>query len=289
MDDPSELVKQPSRFEIAEAIPVTSEGVQIQSYAQMKVWAAEIASSGMAPKGLDTEAKVMLAAQTGMELGFSLVRALQAVVIVNGRATLMGEAALALIRNSGQLEVGTEIEVGCRHTTEEEKLAKEGALVGFCRTTRRGGVRQETLFTEADARLAGLWGKVGPWKQYPKRMLPWRAVGFHMRDYWSDVGNGLMLEDEARDIPRGAAHARDVTPPESTVTGRSDPLLVGRTEDPAAPESPEEETDLPLQDHEVEDAEWEDAETGDAVDVDPETNEVVPSQEEIDAEREDHE
>lgn len=252
------LVKQgPTRFEVADQVAVTADGVKIATLAQMKVWAEEVAKSGMAPKGLDTEAKVMLAAQTGMELGFSLMRSLQAVVIVNGRATLMGEAAIALIRASGLLEAGTDIEVGCRRATKEEVDGKEGPLVGYCRSTRRGQSENETLFTVADAMTAGLWKGKGPWSTYPKRMLMYRAVGFHMRDYWSDLGNGLMLDVEARDIPRSASPVRDVTPKSNAVTGRRDPLVRELRGDPTEPVAPEESEELEAL--EALDVEWEPA------------------------------
>ena len=135
-----EIAKSPSRFQIASEVEFGEKGVVLANLAQAKVWAKEIAESGLAPKGLNTEAKVLLAAQTGLELGFTAMRALQAVVIVNGRATLMGEAGLALIRSSGMLAPGTQIEVGCRPTTQEEQLAGEGTLIGYCRSTRRGGI-----------------------------------------------------------------------------------------------------------------------------------------------------
>ena len=64
----------------------------------------------------------------------------------------------------------------------------------------------------------------------------WRSVGFHVRDYWSDLGNGLMITEEARDVPRGAAHARDVTPRADIVTGQADPLLAAGRDDPPAPD-----------------------------------------------------
>jgi len=215
-----------TRLEILEDTKFGDGGVSIANLAQAKVWANEIAQSGMAPKGMDTEGKVLLALQTGTELGFSPMRALQAVVVVNGRATLMGEAALGLIRSSGQLVPGT-LSVGCRETTEAEKLAGEGELIGFCRSQRKGDAdSEETTFSILDAKNAGLWKKTGPWTQYPKRMLQWRAVAFHMRDYWSDIGNGLMLNDEAEDL---RPSVRDVTPTHETKPPAApDPLFSAR-------------------------------------------------------------
>jgi hypothetical protein len=56
-------------------------------------------------------------------------------------------------------------------------------------------------FTVADAKKAGLWGKTGPWTQYPKRMLQMRARGFALRDAFPDVLKGLVTAEEAQDYP----------------------------------------------------------------------------------------
>ena len=58
-----------------------------------------------------------------------------------------------------------------------------------------------TTFSEQDAKVAGLWGKSGPWKQYPKRMLQMRARGFNLRDNFADILGGLITAEEARDMP----------------------------------------------------------------------------------------
>ena len=47
---------------------------------------------------------------------------------------------------------------------------------------------------------AGLWGKQGPWKQYPKRMLQMRARGFAIRDAFPDALRGMYMAEEVQDI-----------------------------------------------------------------------------------------
>src|SRR5206468_516947 len=53
----------------------------------------------------------------------------------------------------------------------------------------------------ADAKKAKLWNKVGPWTEYPQRMLQMRARGFGARDGYPDVLRGLISAEEAADIP----------------------------------------------------------------------------------------
>jgi hypothetical protein len=50
-----------------------------------------------------------------------------------------------------------------------------------------------------DAKRASLWGKSGPWTQYPKRMLQLRARGFALRDAFPDILRGLVTAEEAQD------------------------------------------------------------------------------------------
>jgi hypothetical protein len=252
-----------SALALLEETEIGQRGVQLANMAQMKVWARDIAASGLAPKGMDTEGKVLLAVQTGLELGFSPMQALQSVVVVNGRATLMGDSALALVRSSGLLEPGTDIEFGCRIPVDKDEERLRGELIGWCRSQRRGKRPQETIFSWKDAQRAKLIGKAGPWTEYPQRMLQWRAIGFHFRDYWSDIGKGVVIDVEARDIPR--AGLRDVTPvaledrpaspdplfadrPSQTILGgQREPLIVDVWEGDGPPE------------------------------VDPETGEVIPA------------
>lgn len=49
--------------------------------------------------------------------------------------------------------------------------------------------------------MAGLWGKQGPWKTNPRRMLQMRARAFAGRDAVPDVLKGLAVAEEAIDIP----------------------------------------------------------------------------------------
>lgn len=75
-------------------------------------------------------------------------------------------------------------------------------MVATCEAKRRGYPQATTVhFSVVDAKKAGLWGKSGPWTQYPKRMLQLRARGFALRDAFPDVLKGLVTAEEAQDYP----------------------------------------------------------------------------------------
>lgn len=229
----------------SELTVVGTRGVQVSTLPEMIEFAKMVATSGLAPASLDTPEKVLVATQTGMELGFTMMRSLQAVVVVKGKTTLMGEAALALIRASNLLEPGTDIELGTRKIEGKDG---DDAIEGWCRSRRRGGQWQESTFSFADAKRAGLYPPTkfdykaqknvtiqdSPWMKYPKRMLMWRAVSFHVRDFWSDVTHGLRLTEEMDDTAydrdrKAAGRTRDVTPttpsPGTRTGAGRDPLL----------------------------------------------------------------
>jgi hypothetical protein len=71
----------------------------------------------------------------------------------------------------------------------------------ICVAKRRGRKPVTAKFSVDDAKRAGLWGKQGPWTQYPKRMLQMRARGFALRDAFPDVLKGLITSEEAMDFP----------------------------------------------------------------------------------------
>jgi len=84
-----------------------------------------------------------------------------------------------------------------------EQVEGDGdAMVATCEAKRRGYPKSTVVrFSVADAKKAGLWGKTGPWTQYPKRMLQLRARGFALRDAFPDVLKGLVTAEEAQDYP----------------------------------------------------------------------------------------
>jgi hypothetical protein len=108
-----------------------------------------------------------------------------------------------------------------------ESIEGDGeSMVATC-TAKRRGYETPTVarFTVADAKKAGLWGKSGPWSQYPRRMLQLRARGFALRDAFPDVLKGLVTAEEAQDYP--------------TTPATPEPIVVR----PATPQPAEERAD----------------------------------------------
>ena len=176
-------------------------GAMLSSFEDLFRFSTLVHQSQLAPKGLDSPQKIAVCVQYGAEFGLAPMASLRAVKVINGIPSFSGDAALALVMASGKLQdygkeyVGADDAYGCRVTT-----------------LRVGAVRPDvTEFTVKDAKLAGLWGKSGPWSQYPKRMLYYRALGFNLRDNFADVLAGAVIAEEADDYPVGALAPGAVT------------------------------------------------------------------------------
>lgn len=169
-----------------------AQGVQLASLEEAYRFANAICASGFAPKGMEKPEAVLVAIQLGAEIGLTPMAALQNTAVINGRPAIYGDAALALVRSSGLLE-----------SYKEEEIGEAGSDGQGYRVTavRKGNQAAIETFTVADAKRAKLWGKAGPWSDYPKRMLRFRARGYVLRDLFGDILKGLRTVEEARDIP----------------------------------------------------------------------------------------
>jgi hypothetical protein len=166
-----------------------------------------VCEAGMAPNGLNTPPKAMIAILHGLEIGLTPMAALQRIAVVNGRPVLWGDGAVGLVRASGLCE------------WLKERIEGEGdKRVAVCEAKRRNEPEPIIrMFSVADAKRAGLWEKQGPWRQYPERMLQMRARAFALRDGFADALGGLYLREEIEaDEP-----ARAPAPPQIAATAQS--------------------------------------------------------------------
>jgi hypothetical protein len=175
-----QLAKRETKVEIA----LDKTGVQLRSFDEMARFCRAIVNSGLAPKSFQSPEAVMVAIQHGMELGLAPMQALHSIAVVNGRPTIWGDAALALCTaHPSFLDI-------------EESIEGNTATCVVKRRDRSAVVR---TFSEADAKKAGLWGKAGPWQQYPQRMLQMRARSWAIRDSFPDALKGVGVREEVQD------------------------------------------------------------------------------------------
>jgi hypothetical protein len=164
-----------------------------------------LSRSSMVPRAYQGKPEdILVATIWGKEIGLATLQALQNIAVINGKPSVYGDAAMALVQASSVCE------------DVEEYFEGEGTPnpVAVCVAKRKGRKPVTAKFSVEDAKRAGLWGKGGPWSAYPKRMMQMRARGFALRDAFPDVLKGLITAEEAQDYPDEAKpkQAKDITP-----------------------------------------------------------------------------
>lgn len=170
----------------------TTKGFAPATLTEAVQFSEMLASSTMVPKAYQGKPQdVLVCVQWGYEMGLAPMQALQNIAVINGKPSVYGDAAMALVQAS--------------HVCEdvEEFFENEGTPnpVAVCVAKRKGRKPVVAKFSVEDAKRAGLWGKQGPWQAYPKRMMQMRARGFALRDAFPDVLKGLITAEEAQDYP----------------------------------------------------------------------------------------
>lgn len=182
-------------------ITLDAHGVQLRSFDEMGRFCKAVVNSGLAPKSFNSPEAVMVAVQHGLELGLAPMQALQSIAIVNGKPVIYGDTALALATSHPAF-------LDIEETVERDKTAE--GHVATCVVKRRDRSPVVRTFSEADAKKAGLWGKAGPWQQYPDRMLQMRARSWALRDAFPDALRGLGIREEVADYQIKTARGREV-------------------------------------------------------------------------------
>lgn len=211
--------------------PISSRGLTISNFDELWRVSLAISRSGMAPKGIQSPEAIFTALEFGMELGLGPLAALQSIAVINGRPSIYGDAALALVRGSALCEyflegpsndavhsLYDELAVAMEFDDRDDikrirKLIQQATSAidkskpdfGYTAMARRAGAVASTIrrFTVGDAKAAKLHGKQGPWSEYQERMLMFRARGFLLRDGFGDVLKGMRTVEEAGDMPDG--------------------------------------------------------------------------------------
>ena len=183
----------------------TNRGFAPTTLAEAVQFSEMLASSSMVPKAYQGKPQdVLVCVQWGYEMGLAPMQALQNIAVINGKPSVYGDAAMALVQASAVCE------------DVEEYFEGEGTVnpVAVCVAKRKGRKPVTARFSVEDARRAGLWGKQGPWSAYPKRMMQMRARGFALRDAFPDVLKGMITAEEAQDYPEEAKprDSKDIAP-----------------------------------------------------------------------------
>lgn len=161
----------------------------IRNVVELRQFADLYHQSGMAPKGMSAAA-IAVAVQLGMELGLAPGQAVQSIAVINGRPSIWGPTAIALVEASGLLaDIDIYFVEDGRRTDHPARWNDTTEAV--CTTLRKGRKQAYTTrFSVADAKRAKLWGRE-TYAAFPQRMMRHRAVAHNLMDNFGDVLKGL--------------------------------------------------------------------------------------------------
>jgi hypothetical protein len=145
---------------------------------------------------------VMMGVLKSLELGVAPQTGLAGLLPLNGRFSVWGDLAAALVQRTGLVKDQTVVWTGPA-INEDDPPGSWSADFGCEVRYWRVGQDQPYIgrFTVRDAKRADLWmnPKRQPWIRYPKRMLFNRARAFAIRDGFADGLCGLTIAEEVLD------------------------------------------------------------------------------------------
>ncbi|MCB5278927.1 MAG: hypothetical protein LHW59_05355 [Candidatus Cloacimonetes bacterium] len=167
------------------AVTKVNMGIIPTTFNEVMAFSETLSKSGIIPKNFqDKPNDIFVAINWGLTLGLPPVQALNGIAVINGKPSIFGDLAMALVRASGKCEYVKE--------TQTDSMAT-------CIVKRVGEDEQSKTFTMDEARKAGLLSNP-TWNKYPKRMLQMRARAFALRDVFADVLLGISIAEEQQDI-----------------------------------------------------------------------------------------
>jgi hypothetical protein len=176
---------------IAVSTPAWTAGIYGQLDAARPV-AEMLAKSELVPKGFQNKpTDILIAGAMGARLGLDLFSSLAGIAVVNGRATLWGDALLAVCMNHPAFEDCIEEMVGKPYDDD---------FAAVCTVKRKGRAPKTVRFSVIEAKEASLWKKAGPWTTVPQRMLAMRARAFALRGSFADALAGFSSREEMEDV-----------------------------------------------------------------------------------------
>lgn len=184
-----------------------------------------LAKSSLVPGALRGKAHdIMVLAMQGRELGWPIMRSLNLINVIQGKAAITAQGLAGLVMESAACEFFTLVE------STAEKAVYE--------TKRRGATRSVVMaYTIEQAKAAGLTSKDN-WRRMPAEMLRARCQAALARAVYPDVLAGLYTVDELRDTPQfappPAKQQAAVPPPVSEPDPEAEVV-----EAPHAPDRPE--------------------------------------------------
>lgn len=187
------------------------------------------AQNGGTIKQLDanaTKGRMMIGLLKGLEIGIPPITAFGTICIINNKACLWGDGAVALVQSSRKVD-------WIKSYYEGDDDTKEDFTAHYIVKRKDQDEPYHRTFSRGDAKRANLLSKKGPWAYgYATRMLMMRAQAWALRDGFSDVLMGVGIAEEVRDFENVEKKRED-----TDLSSLDDDFTNPKTEQPAALEN----------------------------------------------------
>lgn len=207
--------------------------------AQLAQMAVTIAASLTAPKALQGNPNdAFMVLLTARDVGVALTTAIREFHVIDGKVTLSPKVKLAMVKQQGIGRVyphqaprqiitdAGEVVIWLCPCGHDGPANGDDAATWHAERNDEPGILHSSTFTMAMAarvkarenRKDITLAEKSTWRQYPQRMLSWRALGYLLDDVFPEVGTGLYNPDEM-----GAVTDEDGVPL-IDVVGGADPV-----------------------------------------------------------------
>ena len=167
-------------------------------------WVAEtIINSKLAPAGMDSAPKILVAMMHGAALGLSAMQAIQNIHVIKGKPTLSADLMGAVVRSSS----------ACLYLREAEATITRVTMV--CARADDPDHEFSRTWTMDDAKRAKL-AESQTWKSYPRQMLRARCLSEICRAVFPEVVGGFYVPTEMNDEVH--AEPQTVSTPEAAAS-----------------------------------------------------------------------
>lgn len=163
--------------------------------------AKALLETGCIPVQYKSVAQVLMGQQFLRQLGLPDIACLPNLAIIRGSYSLWGQGPKAVCQ--AEIEDFEEMwfDKDYNSISFANKNLNAEVYGALCRIKRKGiPTTTERTFTVDDARTAELWGKDGPWKQHPRRMLQMRTRGWVLKDAFPDKLMGISIAEYDHDV-----------------------------------------------------------------------------------------
>ena len=194
-------------------LPVVPMDREVAALAQMAVTIAGATTAPKALQGNPNDAFMILL--TARDVGVGLTTAVREFHVIDGKVTLSPKVKLAMVKQQGAGKVyphqpprqvmhdGELVTITCPCGSDKPGNGDTSAMWHAERADEPGILHSSEFTMDMAARVSAREGgktitlaQKSTWRQYPQRMLSWRALGYLLDDVFPEVGTGLYSPDE---------------------------------------------------------------------------------------------